>query len=107
LARHLLLQFNGPPRLDDVADGVEHYFLAAQGLPDFGAQGWAAFLSFGPQGLDILPDLGAQGLEPWAAAGAGEAAIMPLTAAIVPSVCSVFLKFAIDLSLGLKNRRAS
>ena len=76
------------------------YFLAAQGFP-FGAHGLAAFLAFGPHGLDDFV-LGAQGFAPWAAAGTGVDAIMPPTAAIDPRVCSVFFSVGMRFLLGLK-----
>lgn len=83
------------------------YFLAAQGFPfgahgfPFAAHGLAAFLAFGPHGLDDFV-LGAQGFAPWAAAGTGVDAIMPPTAAIDPRVCSVFFSVGMRFLLGLK-----
>lgn len=85
---------------------AQGYFFIAQGF--FAAQGFA----LGAQGFALhgfaarLADLclGAQGLEP-AAAGTGVAATMPVTAAIVPRVCSDFLSVDIPYLLGLKFRR--
>ncbi len=91
----IAFSFDRLPRAAMTARGDEHHFFGAQGLPDLGAQGCAAFFAFGPQGLAILPDLGAQGLEPCAAAGTAEAATMPPIAAIAPSVRSDFLRLDI------------